>query len=185
MHQMYLDRPLAAFKGGVGRFYNLCRLPGNRLEFYEGPSDGILSLARGRHEAVVVVADVNGNESRARFGLVVDEPPAIAGARIVAKANGTFIEARMTDADNRLVEVELASSRDGENWRRVDRRQSRPGPLKWQIHRNASYWRIQARDPAGAAAFAVCRLPDDGAAAPPFAHRAPPPPGFRGTRDAL
>ena len=178
MHQMYLDRPLAAFKGGVGRFYNLCRLPGNRLEFYEGPSDGILNLARGRHEVVVVVADVNGNESRARFGLVVDEPPAIAGARIVAKANGTFIEARMTDADNRLVEVELASSRDGENWRRVDRRQSRPGPLKWQIHRNASYWRIQARDPAGAAAFAVCRLPDDGAAAPPFALERRPHPDF-------
>ena len=178
MHQMYLDRPLAAFKGGVGRFYNLCRLPGNRLEFYEGPSDGILNLARGRHEVVVVVADVNGNESRVRFGLVVDEPPAIAGARIVAKANGTFIEARMTDADNRLVEVELASSRDGENWRRVDRRQSRPGPLKWQIHRNASYWRIQARDPAGAAAFAVCRLPDDGAAAPPFALERRPHPDF-------
>ena len=178
MHQMYLDRPLAAFKGGVGRFYNLCRLPGNRLEFYEGPEDGILNLARGRHEVVVVVADVNGNESRARFGLVVDEPPAIAGARIVAKANGTFIEARMTDADNRLVEVELASSRDGENWRRVDRRQSRPGPLKWQIHRTASYWRIQARDPAGAAAFAVCRLPDDGAAAPPFALERRPHPDF-------
>ena len=178
MHQMYLDRPLTAFKGGVGRFYNLCRLPGNRLEFYEGPSDGILNLARGRHEAVVVVADVNGNESRARFGLMVDEPPVIAGARIVAEANGTFIEARMTDADNRFVEVELASSRDGENWRRVDRRQSRPGPLKWQIHRNASYWRIQARDPAGAATFAVCRLPDDGAAAPPFALERRPHPDF-------
>ena len=168
MHQMYLDRPLAAFKGGVGRFYNLCRLPGNRLEFYEGPSDGILNLAKGRHEVVVVVADVNGNESRARFGLVVGEPPAIAGARIVAKAGGTFIEAQVSDKDNRLVEVELASSRDGKNWRRVDRRQSRSGPLKWQIHRNASYWRIRARDPAGAAAFAVCRLPDDGAAAPTF-----------------
>ena len=169
MHQMYLDRPLAAFKGGVGRFYNLCRLPGNRLEFYEGPSDGILNLARGRHEAVVVVADINGNESRARFGLVVDEPPAIAGARIVAKAGGTFIEAQVSDADNRFVEVELASSRDGKTWRRVDRRQSRSGPLKWQIHRNASHWRIRARDPAGAAAFAVCRLPDDGAAVPTFA----------------
>ena len=168
MHQMYLDRPLAAFKGGRGRFYNLCRLPGNRLEFYEGPSDGIVDLARGRHEAVVVVADINGNESRARFGLVVAEPPVIAGARIVAEANGTFIEARMTDVDDPLVEVELASSRDGENWRRVDRRQSRPGPLKWHIHRNASYWRIRARDPAGATAFAVCRLPDDGAAAPTF-----------------
>ena len=167
MHQMYLDRPLAASKGGMGRFYNLCRLPGNRLEFYEGPSDGILNLAKGRHEAVVVIADVNGNESRARFGLVVAEPPVIAGARIAAEANGTFIEARMTDADNRLVEVELASSRDGENWRRVDRRQSRPGPLKWRIHRNASYWRIQARDPAGATAFVICRLP--GPAVPTFA----------------
>ena len=168
MHQMYLDRPLAAFKGGVGRFYNLCRLPGNRLEFYEGPDDGMLNLAKGRHEAVVVVADVNGNESRARFGLVVDEPPVIAGARIVEKADGAFIKARLSDADDPLVEVELASSRDGETWRRVDRRQSRPGPLKWQIHRNASYWRIQARDPAGATAFAICRLPDAGAAAPTF-----------------
>ena len=168
MHQMYLDRPLAAFKGGVGRFYNLCRLPGNRLEFYEGPSDGMLNLAKGRHEAVVVVADVNGNESRARFGLVVDEPPVIAGARIVEKADGAFIEARLSDADDPLVEVELASSRDGETWRRVDRRQSRSGPLKWQIHRTASYWRIQARDPAGATAFAICRLPDGGAAAPTF-----------------
>ena len=168
MHQMYLDRPLAAFKGGVGRFYNLCRLPGNRLEFYEGPSDGMLNLAKGRHEAVVVVADVNGNESRARFGLVVDEPPVIAGTRIVEKADGAFIEARLSDADDSLVEVELASSRDGETWRRVDRRQSRPGPLKWQIHRNASYWRIQARDPAGATTFAICRLPDAGAAAPTF-----------------
>ena len=167
MHQMYLDRPLTAFKGGMGRFYNLCRLPGNRLEFYEGPSDGILNLAKGRHEVVVVVADVNGNESRARLGLVVAEPPVIAGARIAAAANGTFIEARMTDADDRLVEVELASSRDGENWRRVDRRQSRPGPLKWRIHRNASYWRIQARDPAGATAFAICRLPEP--AVPTFA----------------
>ncbi len=160
MHQMYLDRPLTAFKGGVGRFYNLCRLPGNRLEFYEGSSDGILNLPKGRHEAGVVVADINGNESRVRFGLVVDEPPVIAGARIAAAANGTFIEARLNDADDSLVEVELASSRDGENWRRVDRRQSRSGPLKWQIHRNASYWRIQARDPAGATAFAICRLPE-------------------------
>ncbi len=168
MHQMYLDRPLAAFKGGVGRFYNLCRLPGNRLEFYEGPDDGMLNLAKGRHEAVVVVADVNGNESRARFGLVVDEPPVIAGARIVEKADGAFIKARLSDADDPLVEVELASSRDGETWRRVDRRQSRPGPLKWQIHRNASYWRIQARDPAGATAFAICRLSNAGAAAPTF-----------------
>ena len=178
MHQMYLDRPLTAFKGEVGRFYNLCRLPGNRLEFYEGSSDGILNLAKGRREAVVVVADVNGNESRARFGLMVDEPPVIVGARIAAEANGTFIEARMTDADDRLVEVELASSRDGENWRRVDRRQSRSGPLKWRIHRNASYWRIRARDPAGVAAFAVCRLPDNGAVAPSFSLERRPHPDF-------
>ncbi len=178
MHQMYLDRPLTAFKGGVGRFYNLCRLPGNRLQFYEGPGDGMLNLAKGRHEAVVAVADVNGNESRVRFGLVVDAPPAIAGARIAAAADGIFIAARLTDADDRLVEVELASSRDGETWRRVDRRQSRPGPLKWRIHRNAPYWRIRAQDPAGVAAFAVCRLPDDEAAAPTFSLERRPHPDF-------
>ena len=73
----------------------------------------------------------------------------------------------MSDADDSLVEVELASSRDGENWRRVDRRQSRPGPLKWHIHRNASLWRIRARDPAGGTAFAICRLPET--AVPTFA----------------
>lgn len=168
MHQMYLDRPLAAFKGGVSRFYNLCRQPGNRLEFYQGPGDGMLNLAKGLHEVVVAAADVNGNESRARFRLMVDEPPALAGARIATEADGIFIEAELTDADDPLVEVELASSRDGQTWRRVDRRQSRSGPLKWRIHRNAPYWRIRARDPAGVAAFAVCRLPDDGAAAPSF-----------------
>ena len=168
MHQMYLDRPLAAFKGGVSRFYNLCRQPGNRLEFYQGPGDGMLNLAKGLHEVEVEVADVNGNESRARFRLMVDEPPALAGARIATEADGIFIEAELTDADDPLVEVELASSRDGQTWRRVDRRQSRSGPLKWRIHRNAPYWRIRARDPAGVAAFAVCRLPDDGAAAPSF-----------------
>ena len=178
MHQMFLDRPLAAFKGGVGRFYNLCRLPGNRLEFYEGPDDGILNLAKGLHEAVVAVADVNGNESRARFGLMVDAPPAIAGARIVAKADGTFIEARLTDADDPLVEVELASSRDGKTWRRVDRRQSRPGPLKWRIHRGVPYWRIRARTAAGVAAFAICRLPDDGAGVPNFSLERRPHPDF-------
>ncbi len=168
MHQMYLDRPRAAFKGGVSRFYNLCRQPGNRLEFYQGPGDGMLNLAKGLHEVEVEVADVNGNESRARFRLMVDEPPALAGARIATEADGIFIEAELTDADDPLVEVELASSRDGQTWRRVDRRQSRSGPLKWRIHRNAPYWRIRARDPAGVAAFAVCRLPDDGAAAPSF-----------------
>ena len=178
MHQMYLDRPLAAFKGGVSRFYNLCRLPGNRLEFYEGPGDGMLNLAKGLHEAVVEVADVNGNESRARFRLMVDEPPALAGARIATEADGIFIEAELTDADDPLVEVELASSRDGQTWRRVDRRQSRAGPLKWRIHRNASYWRIRARDPAGVAAFAICRLPDDGAAAPSFSLDRRPHPDF-------
>lgn len=178
MHQMYLDRPLAAFKGGVSRFYNLYRQPGNRLEFYEGPGDGMLNLAKGLHEAVVVVADVNGNESRARFRLMVDEPPALAGARIAAEADGIFIEAQLTDADDPLVEVELASSRDGQTWRRVDRRQSRSGPLKWRIHRNAPYWRIRARDPAGVAAFAVCRLPADGAAVPSFSLDRRPHPDF-------
>lgn len=166
MHQFYLDRPLA--EAGASRFFNLCRLPGNRLEFYDEPSDGILNLAKGRHEVVIVVADVNGNESRVRLGLIVGQPPVVAGARIAAAADGTFIEARLADADDSLVEVELASSRDGQTWRRVDRRQHRAGPLKWRIHRNASYWRIRARDPAGVPAFAVCRLPDEGAAAPTF-----------------
>ena len=160
MHQVNLDR-----SGDRGRFFNLYRLPGNRLGFYQGRGNGLLNagkgaLGKGLHEAVVLVADVNGNESRARLRLLVDAAPQITKARISTTADGVYvIEAELSDEDDSVVEVELASSLDGETWREVDRRQSRLGELKWRIHRNATYWRIRALDPAGEEALAICRLP--------------------------
>ena len=165
MHQIALDRSLVKFAGGAGRFFNLCRLPGNRLGFYKERGNGLLNtgkgaLGKGMHEAVIVVTDVNGNESRVRFHLLVDAPPQITNARISISADSIYtIEAQLTDADDAVVEVELASSPDGETWKEVDRRQSRMGELKWRIHRGAVYWRVRALDPAGEGTFAICRLP--------------------------
>ena len=165
MHQIALDRSLVKFAGGAGDFFNLCRLPGNRLGFYKERGNGLLNtgkgaLGKGMHEAVIMVTDVNGNESRVRFRLLVDAPPQITNARISISADSIYtIEAQLTDADDALVAVELASSPDGETWKEVDRRQSRLGELKWRIHRGAAYWRVRALDPAGEGAFAICRLP--------------------------
>lgn len=170
MHQIDLDRALVAHAGGVSRFFNLCRLPGNRLGFYEGSGNGLLNagkgaLGKGLHEATVLVADINGNESRARFRLLVADPPEITRARIVVGEDGAYIEANLSDPDDAVVAVALASSADGETWREVDRRQSRLGGVKWQIHRSVPYWRIRAVDPIGAEAFALCRLPAEDAPA--------------------
>jgi hypothetical protein len=165
MHQIALDRSLVKFAGGAGHFFNLCRLPGNRLGFYKERGNGLLNtgkgaLGKGMHEAVIMVTDVNGNESRVRFRLLVDAPPQITNARISISADSIYtIEAQLTDADDALVAVELASSPDGETWKEVDRRQSRLGELKWRIHRGAVYWRVRALDPAGEGTFAICRLP--------------------------
>jgi hypothetical protein len=113
----------------------------------------------------VLVADINGNESRARFRLLVADPPEITRARIVVGEEGAYIEANLSDPDDAVVAVALASSADGETWREVDRRQSRLGGVKWQIHRSVPYWRIRAVDPIGAEAFALCRLPAEDAPA--------------------
>ena len=174
-HQVALDRMAFGAAGQIAldrtsiknAFFNLFRLPGNRLGFYQGRGNGLLNagkgvLGKGLHEAVVLVADANGNESRASFRLLVDVPPQLTGALIsIAADNAYTIEAKLTDGDDALVEVELASSTDGDTWREVDRRQSRLGGLKWRIRRGATYWRIRAIDPAGAEAIAICRVPDD------------------------
>ncbi len=164
-HQVYLDRSLVAYPGGSSRFFNLCRLPGNRLGFYEGRGSGLLqtgkgALGKGWHEVVVRAADINGNQSLARLRLLVADPPQIARARIAYEADGAYLEAAVSDPDDPVVAVELASSTDGETWREIDRRQSRHGEVKWRIHRAAPYWRIRAVDPAGAESVVVCRSAD-------------------------
>ncbi len=108
MHQIALDRSLVKFAGGAGRFFNLCRLPGNRLGFYQG-GNGLLNtgkgaLGKGMHEAIIIVADINGNKSRVRFRLLVDAPPQIANARITTTTDGAHIlEAELTDEDDAVV----------------------------------------------------------------------------------
>jgi len=172
-HQVFLDRTRLSHVGGTANFFNLCRLPGNRLEFYQDSGDGFLNagkgeLSRGLHQAVITAADVNGNESRARFRLLVDASPEITGTRIVSAEEGVFIEASLADADDAVLEVELAGSVDGETWREVDRRQSQLGPLRWRIQRRTPYWRIRALDPLGAEAEVVARLPELEESAPDF-----------------
>jgi len=83
------DRSFIVNRVTKGRYYNLFKLPGNRLRFYgDAPAGaGILqcgtgstqspgtSLARGLHEATITVSDASGNATRVRFSFRVDRNP--------------------------------------------------------------------------------------------------------------
>ncbi len=83
------DRSFVVNRVTKGRYYNLFKLPGNRLSFYgdapagagilqcgsgSGQNPG-LSLARGLHEAAITVSDAAGNTTRVRFSFRVDRNP--------------------------------------------------------------------------------------------------------------
>lgn len=83
------DRSFIVNRVTKGRYYNLFKLPGNRLSFYgdapagagilqcgngPAPNPGI-SLARGLHEAAISVSDAAGNATRVRFTFRVDRNP--------------------------------------------------------------------------------------------------------------
>lgn len=85
-HQVFLDRARLEFPGGSGVFFNLFRLEGNRLEFYDLPpgTDGLLrcgpaqgQLGPGLHTLVLTAEDVAGNQAQARLQVKVAEPPPV------------------------------------------------------------------------------------------------------------
>ena len=168
-HQVFLDRMRLDTGQGSGRFFNLFRLPGNRLEFYGAAGDGLLHcgrqtgelfLARGVHQLVVESGDVAGNQSRARLQVRVNAPPAIGPGRLIEEQESLSLAAVVEDADDASLEVELAHSRDGEEWQGVERRQVVSGTrARWRLVDRAGLWRLQVRDVAGGQSFRTWALP--------------------------
>ena len=185
-HQVALDRWLLGSDEGEQQreYFNLFRLRGNRLDFYDSrpQSSGVLSCytrrARtrvpgdtriGKREQTieVVSADVAGNESRARILLRVNEPPQIRSLRLVAGGDSSlFVEADLIDADDGELEVELSSSPDGRSWKRdlVQLVRSGAGPFTWALPTGANrLWRLSVDDGVGPAALRTFAIaPSDG-----------------------
>jgi len=174
-HQVSLDRTRLAFPGGEGDFFNLFRVPGNRLGFYQiAAGDGLLAcgagaggvfLDKGLHQVVVESEDAAGNRSLARLQVRVDAPPAVVQARIAEE--GSLLQAEVQDADDDFLEAELAHSRDGKSWKTVEKRKVATGALRWELGRKAPLWRVRVRDGAGSESFAICALPAKGSAPAP------------------
>ncbi|MCC7263597.1 MAG: M23 family metallopeptidase [Candidatus Latescibacteria bacterium] len=166
-HQVFLDRSRLSFPGGSGVFFNLFRLPGNRLEFYDLPpgADGLLScglaagqLRHGLHTLVLVAEDVAGNNSRARLQVLVDELPRITAFQLRPAGKTLRVQAQIDDPDSEVLELELARSADGQVWQPEEITQAVPGPCAWQVPLRPGLWRLRARDEAGGEAFATCNL---------------------------
>ncbi|MBT4496073.1 MAG: M23 family metallopeptidase [Gemmatimonadetes bacterium] len=160
-HQVELDRTRLEVTGKSSPFFNLFRLPGNRLGFYgEKSGDGLLlcgvegALEKGRRQIEVDVADVAGNVSRARFQVEVNAFPEVIEARL--SEDGRTLVAEVRDADDAELEVELALSKDGMKWKKVDGKKVGPGRGTWKLKERAALWRVTARDKSGSEAFRTC-----------------------------
>ena len=171
-HQMSLDRTRLEFGDSSGIFFNLFRLPGNRLGFYEsGEGDGFLScgmgggregedgffLDKGVHLVEVESEDAAGNRSIARFQVRVNAPPSVVYARI----SEGILEFGVQDADDTHLEVELARSQNGKEWKIVGKKRVEGDSrmLQWELEGEASLWRVRASDEAGDESFRICALP--------------------------
>ena len=172
-HQIYLDRMHLEFPGGRGRFFNLFRVPGNRLSFYTHTAgeDGLLGcgigsgsgfLAKGTHQLVIESEDAAGNISRARVQLRVNAPPEIVRARIVKSAGGQSLETQVGDGDDFQLEADLACSPGGDQWSTVESRMASPGKSKWALPCAQGLWRLRVRDGSGAESVRIGALPEGG-----------------------
>jgi len=166
-HQMELDRTRLEVAGKRSPFFNLFRLPGNRLGFYgEETGDGLLrcgvegTLEKGRRQIEVEVADVAGNASRTRLQIEVNAYPAVSDARL--SEDGSTLIADIRDADDAELGVELARSEDGKKWKKVGSKKIGPGQVTWKLKESAAFWRVTARDKAGGEAFRTCAAPTGG-----------------------
>ena len=181
-HQIFLDRLLLELPGGKGRFFNLFRFPGNRLNFYSHApgEDGLLGcgmgsgsgfLPKGTHELVIESEDAAGNRSRARLKLRVNAPPAVVSARMIESAAGQSLQAVVDDADDLRLEADLSCSEDGERWSAVERRRLALGKSEWLLPCQAGLWRLRVRDGSGAESIGIGALPQaDAGPAPAIDH---------------
>ena len=169
-HQIYLDRLFLEFPGGKGRFFNLFRVPGNRLSFYTHGvgEDGLLDcgigsgsgfLAKGTHQLVIESEDAAGNRSRARVQLRVNAPPSIVLARMVRSAGGQSLETQVGDGDDFQLEADLACSAGGDQWSTVESRLVPAGKSKWALLCPEGLWRLRVRDGFGAESVRIGALP--------------------------
>lgn len=171
-HQVFLDRLRLDFPGGSGVFFNLFRLRGNRLEFYDLPpgADGLLrcgagALARGPHELVIQAEDAAGNTSRAQLQVLVDELPRILEFQLHPAGSTLRAQAQVEDPDDTELELELSWSADGRQWQPELATRGEPGAHQWELPAKAGLWRLQARDALGGADFKTGAL-DKGATLP-------------------
>jgi hypothetical protein len=172
-HQVQLDRMYIDYGNGRGRFLNLFRLPGNRLDFYQGSADGLLRsaagsnaafLAEGEHVVEVVATDAFGNSSRARFAVVVNAVPVVAAARVTERDRGWSLDVKVGDADDALVEAEIYRLKNNK-WQSLRVDQIAVGPNSWQLSEKASLWKLVVRDAKGGVDSAFCALPGQPSAA--------------------
>ena len=179
-YQIGLDRLVLGGGEKPDVYFNLFRLPGNRLAFYrtEEGSDGLLRLNRGSHVIEVVSADAAGNESRARLHLVIDKPPRIDSARIVAEAGHLFLEANASDAEAGDLAMKVEEKTEAGKWRELQAQRvaSGAGPFTWALPGVGSVWRLTVEDSSGQTAFrtfALSSRPTTGADGPTQAVAAP------------
>ncbi len=177
-HQVFLDRRFLDWTGGSGRFFNLHRLSGNRLNLYKGATTGggilgcglvggHIQLAQGRHQLTVETTDAAGNSGRAHLQLLVDAPPVIVDGRLAEAATGLSLVAGFADPDDERLTVELARDTGDGQWRQVDRRMVDSGAVaQWQLDGPATSWRLLVRDDWGLEAWQTWAVADVQGVAP-------------------
>lgn len=165
-YQMRLDRFRIPSGGALRTYFNLFRLPGNRLPFYrpKGEAAGILQcggkpgsgsepvLEKGPHLLEIESVDAAGNKATARCRLLVNADPAILGPRLLADGNQVFAEMEIADADDDRVTVSLSLVAGGKA-RPLVRQEVRVGrgPYSFALEEGGpgAVWELAASDPGG------------------------------------
>ena len=166
-YQMRLDRFRIPSGGALRTYFNLFRLPGNRLPFYrpKGDAAGILQcggepvsgrepvLGKGPHLLEILSVDAAGNRATARCRLLVNADPAILNPRLLpAGGNQVFAEMEVADADDDRVTVSL-SLVEGGKARPVVRQEvsAGHGPYSFALEGGGpgAVWELAASDPDG------------------------------------
>ena len=186
-HQVRLDRFRLRSGAVENTYFNLFRLPGNQLPFYETKrrAQGILScgtgpfdvghtdaLSRGPHILEVESTDAAGNTARARVSLLINAHPSLRHVRLIADDDASapgFIESEVSDIDHARLMVTLSRSREGGDWESFHRQEivSGTGPFTWDLKNDdgqagARFWKLLVSDGAGSSDAVVL---DAGAAA--------------------